>query len=74
MEEVYEDNTKKRKSSNIYNLFQGFTEDLSLKNTKSIEVSGILFGTLKGDQIADLIALTDLSNNVFNFKTIKNSK
>ena len=46
---------------------------MSSKNKREIQVSGILFGTKKGD-IADFISLTDLANENFNFPEIENSK
>ena len=46
---------------------------MSSKNKREIQVSGILFGTKKGD-IADFISLTDLANENFNFPKIENAK
>ena len=74
MKDAYENNNLKGKSSKIYELFEDITKDLSLKNNKNLQVSGILFGTKKEGQIADLLSLTHLANKVFNFEEFRNSK
>ena len=73
MRAPYNNNELQGNSDKIYDLFEDFTKKLSSKNKREIQVSGILFGTKKGD-IADFISLTDLANENFNFPKIENSK
>ena len=73
MKDPYNNNELQGKSGKIYDLFEDFTKKLSSKNKREIQVSGILFGTKKGD-IADFISLTDLANENFNFPKIENAK
>ena len=73
MKDSYDNNELEGKSGKIYDLFEDITNRLSSKNNKNVLVSGILFGTKKG-KIADLISLTDLANDEFNFPKIPDSK
>ena len=73
MKDSYDNNELEGKSGKIYDLFEDITNRLSSKNNKNVLVSGILFGTKKG-KIADLISLTDLANEEFNFPKIPDSK
>lgn len=74
MEETYNNNKLEIKSNKIYDLLENITEELSSKNSKNALVSGILFGTQKKGEIADLISLTDLASRSFNFPKFDNSK
>ena len=74
MEETYNNNELEIKSNKIYDLLENITEELSSKNSKNALVSGILFGTQKKGEIADLISLTDLASKSFNFPKFDNSK
>ena len=74
MEETYNNNELEIKSNKIYDLLENITEELSSKNSKNALVSGILFGTQKKGEIADLISLTDLASRSFNFPKVDNSK
>ena len=73
MKESYDNNELEVKSGKIYDLFEDITNKLSSKNKNKLQVSGILFGTQKGE-IADLISLTDLACQTFNFPKIYNAK
>ena len=73
MKNAYNNNALEDKSGKIYDLFEDTTNRLSSENKRNVLVSGILFGTRKS-KIADLVALTDLANNVFNFQKIYEPK
>ena len=74
MKEAYDNNELHEKSGKIYDLMEDITKKLSSRNKRSVQVSGILFGTRRGGRIADLISLTDLVNEIFNFPKIYNAK
>ena len=74
MKEAYDNNELHEKSGKIYDLLEDITKKLSSRNKRSVQVSGILFGTRRGGGIADLISLTDLVNEIFNFPKIYNAK
>ena len=74
MKEAYDNNELYEKSGKIYDLLEDITKKLSSRNKRSVQVSGILFGARRGGGIADLISLTDLVNEIFNFPKIYNAK
>ena len=73
MKSAYDNNELEGKSGKIYDLFEDITNRLSSENKRNVLVSGILFGTKKS-KITDLVALTDLAKDVFNFSKIYEPK
>ena len=73
MKGTYNHNELEGKSGKIYDLFEDITNKLSSKNKNNVIVSGILFGTRRGE-IADLVSITELASKDFNFPLINNSK